>query len=53
MAAKSERQEEKISRLTNRIMMDQENVIDKLQEKTSRFGTIRALSGKRTGCSQL
>lgn len=45
LAAKSERQEEKISRLTNRIM-DQENVIDKLQEKTADLGRLERCLGK-------
>lgn len=45
LAAKSERQEEKISRLTNRIM-DQENVIDKLQEKTADLGRLEHCLGK-------
>lgn len=45
LAAKSERQEEKISRLTNRIM-DQENVIDKLQEKIVDFGRLERCLGK-------
>ena len=45
LAAKSERQEEIISRLTNRIM-DQENVIDKLQEKTADLGRLERCLGK-------
>lgn len=45
LAAKSERQEEKISRLTNRIM-EQEKVIDKLQEKTADFGQLEHCLGK-------
>ena len=45
LAAKSERQEEKISRLTNRIM-NQENVIDKLQEKTADLGRLEHCLGK-------
>ena len=45
LAIKSERQEEKISRPTNRIM-DQENVIDKLQEKTADLGRLEHCLGK-------
>lgn len=45
LATKSERQEEKIIRLTNRIM-DQENEIDKLQEKTADLGRLEHCLGK-------
>ena len=45
LSAKSERQEEKIIRLTNRIM-DQENEIDKLQEKTADLGRLEHCLGK-------
>lgn len=45
LATKSERQEDKIGRLTNRIM-DQENVIDKLQRKTADLGRLERCLGK-------
>ena len=45
LAVKSERQEEKIIHLTNRIM-DQENEIDKLQEKAADLGRLEHCLGK-------
>ena len=45
LAVKSERQEEKIIHLTNRIM-DQENELDKLQEKAAALGRLEHCLGK-------